>query len=316
MSDNHLLLTSNLEQSMPLVSKGKVRDMYSVNTSTLLIITTDRISAFDVPLATGIPNKGAILTLLTAHWSQILSAKIPTLKTHFLTLNLPAQTPPHLHKKYHHRSMQVRKLLPLKLEAIVRSHLTCEAWDPYQINNTVCGIPIQPGLLENQAFPTGPIYTPSTKATAIGEHDQDMTETQAANLIGPQYADRIKQLSLSIYETAAAYAFDRGIIIADTKFEFGLDEATDEVVLADEILTPESSRFWSVEEYCGVGRGDVRGLDKQFLRDWLSKEGVAGREGVVVPEEVVRRTEEMYKGAFERLVGRRFEEVVGEEMGV
>ncbi|KAL8798752.1 MAG: hypothetical protein Q9182_006413 [Xanthomendoza sp. 2 TL-2023] len=308
MSTNQLVLTSELGQSLALLSKGKVRDIYEVDLSTLLIVTTDRISAFDVILANGIPNKGAILTLLTAHWAKLLSAKIPTLSTHFSTLTLPSRIPPSLHKPYQHRSMQVRKLTPFPIEAIVRSHLTREAWDSYKLTTTVGGHPLPPGLLEGQPIPTGPLYTPSTKAPP-GSPDQDISETQAAHIIGPDYASRIKHLSLKIYTTAATYALERGIIIADTKFEFGLDPATDEVVLADEILTPESSRFWPVEEY-GVGR-DTRGWDKQFLRDWVSAGGVAGKEDVVVPEDVVRVTEEMYKGAFGRLVGKGFEEVVG-----
>ncbi|KAL8812595.1 MAG: hypothetical protein Q9223_007254, partial [Gallowayella weberi] len=306
MSSSQLLLTSELGQSMVSLSKGKVRDMYEIDSSTLLIVTTDRISAFDVVLANGVPDKGAILTLITAHWAKVLSEAIPGLSTHFSRLDLPSKIPLDLHKTYQHRSMQVRKLIPFQIEAIVRSHLTREAWDSYRINNTVCGIPIQPGLLEGQAFPNGPIYTPSTKA-AVGEHDEDISEAQAADIVGHNYADRIKQLSLTIYKTAAAYALDRGIIIADTKFEFGLDAATNEIVLADEILTPESSRFWPVEDY-HVGQ-DTRGLDKQFLRDWLSGNGVAGKENAMLPEGVVRMTEEMYKGAFERLVGKSFDEV-------
>ncbi|KAI4244109.1 MAG: hypothetical protein L6R40_003093 [Gallowayella cf. fulva] len=310
MSTDSLILASDLAASMSLLSKGKVRDMYEVDNSTLLIVTTDRISAFDVALDTGIPNKGSILTILTAHWAKVLSEAIPDLRTHFVTLGLPPQIPSAQHDIYQHRSMQVHKLLPFKIEAIVRSHLTREAWCSYQVDSTVCGILIPSGLLEGQAFPDGPIYTPSTKA-AVGDHDEDISEAQAAEIVGPKYADRIKELSLSIYKIAAAYALERGIIIVDTKFEFGLDTSTDDVVLADEILTPESSRFWPVENY-EVGQ-DSAGLDKQFLRDWLGENGLAGEEGVVLPEEVVKATEAKYREAFARLVGKSLDEGLGQK---
>ncbi|KAI4272491.1 MAG: hypothetical protein L6R38_006582, partial [Xanthoria sp. 2 TBL-2021] len=223
MSTNKLILSSNLESFLPLINKGKVRDIYSINPSTLLFVTTDRISAFDVALATGIPSKGAILTLVTAHWASVLTNAIPGLSTHVLTLNLPSQIPHALHTTYHHRSMQVRNLIPFKIEAIVRGYLTREAWDSYQKDGTVCGIRIPDGLKESEAFPDGPIYTPSTKAD-VGEHDEDISEARAAELVGSlEYADRIKELSMEIYEVAHAYAWERGLILADTKFEFGLD---------------------------------------------------------------------------------------------
>lgn len=240
MATNELLLTSSLSSSMPLVNKGKVRDIYQINPSTLLIITTDRISAFDVTLATGIPSKGALLTLISAHWSRILPTLIPNLRTHLLTLDLPAQMPPAQHPTYRHRSMQVLKLTPFKIEAIVRGYLTREAWVSYQHDHTVSGIPLPAGLRESEAIPYGPIYTPSTKADAPGEHDEDISEAQATALVGSsKHAERIKELSLAIYRAAHAYAWARGLILADTKFEFGLEEGSGEVVLADEILTPE-----------------------------------------------------------------------------
>ncbi|KAI4257389.1 MAG: hypothetical protein L6R42_005696 [Xanthoria sp. 1 TBL-2021] len=309
MSTNNLLLASDLSSSMPLVNKGKVRDIYQVNPSTLLFITTDRISAFDVALANGIPFKGALLTLISAHWSHILTNAIPGLRTHVLTLDLPTQIPHAQQNTYRHRSMQVHNLVPFKIEAIVRGYLTREAWDSYQKDGTVSGISIPAGLQESEAFPDGPIYTPSTKAD-VGEHDEDISEARAAEIVGSlKYAHRIKELSLEIYKVAHAYAYERGLILADTKFEFGLDGESGEVVLADEILTPESSRFWKKEGY-EVGR-DAEGVDKQFLRDWLVEKGLEGREGVVLPMEVVRGTEEKYREAFRRLVGKGFEEVVG-----
>lgn len=314
MSTDTLVLSSNPESYLPLINKGKVRDIYTLNPSTLLFITTDRVSAFDVALATGIPSKGAILTLLTAHWSTVLKTTIPGLLTHVQTLALPPSIPPTLHSTHAPRAMQVRRLVPFKIEAIVRGYLTREAWDSYQRDRTVCGIAIPyPGLKERAPFPDGPLYTPSTKAN-VGDHAEDISEARAAELVGGvEYADRIKELSLAIYRAAHAYAWARGLVLADTKFEFGRDEATGEVVLADEILTPESSRFWKRETYAvggDGGGGEEEGCDKQFLRDWLVEEGLQGKERVVLPVEVVRGTEERYRECFRRLVGRKVEEVV------
>ncbi|KAL8999941.1 MAG: hypothetical protein Q9169_001347 [Polycauliona sp. 2 TL-2023] len=313
MSTTNIMLFSNLESSLPLINKGKVRDIYKLAPSILLFVTTDRVSAFDVALASGIPNKGAILTLLTAHWSTVLKRSIPGLRTHVLSTDLPSQIPSTLHNQYHNRSMQVLNLRPSKIEAIVRGYLTREAWDSYRKVGTVCGIHMPGGLKEGEAFPDGPIYTPSTKAD-VGEHDEDISEAEAAGIVGAKYADRIKELSLSIFKVAHQYAWERGLILADTKFEFGLDVDTDEVVLADEILTPESSRFWKREGYV-VGQ-DAEGVDKQFLRDWLVEEGLHGKEGIVLPEEVVRETEGKYRECFRRLVGKGLEEVVGTKQGV
>ncbi|KAL8861300.1 MAG: hypothetical protein Q9178_002172 [Gyalolechia marmorata] len=310
MSSGQLLLTSDLGSHLPLVNRGKVRDIYNVDEGTLLLVTTDRISAFDVALANGVPNKGAILTLLTAHWAKVLCNSIPSLRTHVLTLNLPSNIPAALQDTYQNRSMQARKLIPFKIEAIVRGRLTREAWDSYRKDTTVCGIKIAPGLKEGEAFPNGPIYTPSTKAD-VGEHDEDISEAQATKIVGTKYANRIKELSIQVFQVAAEYARERGLILVDTKFEFGLDTETGEVVLMDEILTPESSRFWRVEEGFRVGEEELENIDKQCLRDWLVGNGLDGKDGVVLPEVVVEKIEEMYKEAFRRLVGKSFQEVVG-----
>ncbi|KAL8970510.1 MAG: hypothetical protein Q9197_003777, partial [Variospora fuerteventurae] len=307
MPTNEILLNTELEDCLPLVQKGKVRDIYSITHDELLFVTTDRVSAFDVSLANGIPNKGLVLTLLTAYWTRILTAEIPALRTHFRTLVLPTEIPPSLHSRYRGRSMKVCSLQPFKIEAIVRGYLTREAWDSYQANGTVCGIPIQSGLREGDAFPHGPIYTPSTKAD-VGEHDEDISEEKAAEIVGLNYANRIKDLSISIFNVASAHARERGLILVDSKFEFGLNTATHEVVLADEILTPESSRFWKKEER-RVGES-TPGLDKQFLRDWLSENGLAGVENVTLPEDVVKKTGSMYEEAFEKLVGKNLAQTV------
>ncbi|KAL8683784.1 MAG: hypothetical protein Q9186_000270 [Xanthomendoza sp. 1 TL-2023] len=307
-SNNVLTHTEDLQSSLPLIAHGKIRDLYALSPTTLLFTTTDRISAFDIILPTGIPHKGRLLTLLSTHWFTILTTSIPSLRTHFLTLTLPPQIPPSLQKTYQNRSIQVHKYPIFPIEAIVRGYISGSAWKSYRQTRTVCGIPFPEGLQESQAFPDGPIYTPSTKAAEYGDHDENIHPDRAAEIVGSKYAQRIEELSLAIYKCAAAYALERGIIIADTKFEFGLDEERDEVVLVDEVLTPDSSRFWAVEGF-EVGRAP-RSFDKQFLRDWLVGEGLDGKEGVEVPGEVVRKTEGMYREAFERLTGRRWEEVL------
>ena len=285
-----------------------MRNVYSIDNTTLLFITTDWVSAFDVVLNRAIPNKGAILTLTTTHWSRVLRFLLPNLRTHSLALGLPDQVPAPFRQSYWLRNMQVHKCRVFKIEAIVRGYLTREAWDSYQVDGTVCGIRIPEGLREGEAFPHGPLYTPSTKADPP-EHDEDISEEEAAQIVGPKYAELIKTLSLEIFKCASEYARERGVILVDTKFEFGLDEDSDEVVLIDEILTPDSSRFWPAEND-EVGK-DSFSLDKQYLRDWLAANKLNGKENVDLPAEVVRITEERYKGAFERLLGKPLDEVAG-----
>lgn len=221
--------------------------------------------------------------------------------------------------------MQVRKLRILPIEAIVRGYITGSAWNEYKKSGTVHGIKVAPGLRESEAFPDGPIYTPSTKAEQ-GEHDENIHPDQgmhdllasavsvklqswpkltisrctAAAILG-EHASTVASLAVQLYKAAHAYALSRGVIIADTKFEFGVDEETNEVVLADEVLTPDSSRFWPKDDY-EVGRSQ-QSFDKQYLRDWLVKEGLKGKEGVRMTEEVVQKTAEKYKEAWERITG-------------
>ena len=295
------LLQTNLAGVLPLVTRGKVRDLYEIDNSILLFVTTDRISAFDVIMKNGIPNKGALLCLMTVHWFKVLSEAIPNLQHHLITLDLPSQIPANLRRQYQDRCMQVRKLEIFKIEAIVRGYITGSAWSSYKKDGTVCGIQIQPGLRESEAFPGGPIYTPSTKAEQ-GEHDENIHPDKAAQLVGAGYAKCIEELALSLYNCAAAYAYERGIIIADTKFEFGLDKETDQVILVDEVLTPDSSRFWPADSY-KIGESQPS-FDKQCLRDWLTSQGLKGKEGVEMPVETVVKTEEKYREAFRKLTGR------------
>ncbi|TVY16254.1 Phosphoribosylaminoimidazole-succinocarboxamide synthase [Lachnellula arida] len=306
MSDTKAITTLSLD-ALPKIATGKVRELYKVDDKTLLFVASDRISAYDVIMENGIPSKGPLLNLLSAHWFKVLPTLLPSLRTHFLTLSLPSSIPQSQHDLLQNRSMQVRRLKIFPLEAIVRGYITGSAWKEYKVSGTVHSIPIAAGLKESQAFPQGAIYTPSTKAEA-GENDENISLAKAAEIVGQEYADRIEKLALSLYTAARDYAKDRGIIIADTKFEFGLDEETDEIVLVDEVLTPDSSRFWPADKY-EVGR-EQDSFDKQYLRDWLVKEGLKGKQGVRMPENIALETAKKYREAFEKLTDGNWEDAV------
>jgi phosphoribosylaminoimidazole-succinocarboxamide synthase len=287
------------------VAKGKVRDVFKLDDKTLLFVASDRVSAFDVVMENGIPDRGAILTLTSAHWFQVLTERIPGLKTHVVSLELPAGANLSDAERalIRHRSMQVRKLEVFPIEAIVRGYITGGAWKEYEVHGTVHGIKVAEGMKLSQAFPAA-MYTPSTKAEQ-GQHDENIHPSQVASLIGEKYARIIEDLALKIYATAREYAAERGIIIADTKFEFGRQE-DGQVVLVDEVLTPDSSRFWPKDRY-EVGR-DQESFDKQFIRDWLIENGLRAKEGVTLPDEVCKATAERYREAFLMLTGKTFEE--------
>ncbi|KAJ9145546.1 5'-phosphoribosyl-5-aminoimidazole-4-N-succinoca rboxamide synthase [Coniochaeta hoffmannii] len=304
-----LVVTDIALTSLPKLAHGKVRDLFTVDDHTLLFVTTDRISAYDVIMANGVPGKGAILTYLTAHWFSVLKAAIPDLKTHFLGLSPPPSCRLTAGEQavVKHRTMLVRKLKVFPVEAIVRGYLTGSGYKEYVAKGTVHGISLPAGLKNCDAIPGGAIYTPSTKAE-LGQHDENISPARAAEIVGHKYAARIEELALKCYNAAAAYARERGIIIADTKFEFGLDEETDEVVLVDEVLTPDSSRFWPADRY-EAGR-EQESFDKQFLRDWLTRSGLKGKEGVEMPEDVVAATAERYREAFKLLTGKSLEEAM------
>ncbi|KAJ5116396.1 hypothetical protein N7456_000744 [Penicillium angulare] len=294
------LTNTDLQGALPLVARGKVRDLYEVDDKTLLFVATDRISAYDVIMENGIPNKGVLLTLCTKTWFKILSDAVPGLRTHFITLDLPPTIPASLQPVLQNRAMQVHKLRILPIEAIVRGYITGSAWKEYQNSGTVHGIPVPAGLKESEAFPNGPIYTPSTKAEQ-GEHDENIHPDQATAILGEPYASKVAELAVQLYKAAHAYALERGVIIADTKFEFGVDEETNEVVLADEVLTPDSSRFWPKDSYA-IGKGQSS-FDKQYLRDWLVSQGLKGKEGVQMTPEVAQQTASKYKEAWEMITG-------------
>ena len=301
--EGRAVIQSDLAGTLPLVARGKVRDLYELDSKTLLFVATDRISAFDVVMKNGVEGKGALLTQLSIFWFNHLSKAIPDLRTHFVSSDIPSNIPEEFHSQLRSRMMQVRKLKVFPIEAIVRGYVTGSAWKEYQKSGTVHGIKIQPGLQESEAFHAGAIYTPSTKAEA-GQHDENIHPNEAGKLVGDKYDKRIADLALKLYNTASAYALERGIIIADTKFEFGLDEETDEVVLVDEVLTPDSSRFWPAASY-KVGKSQDS-FDKQYLRDWLVSNGSKGKEGTEMPEDVIHNTKAKYEEAYEKLVGKKW----------
>ncbi|KAI0873250.1 hypothetical protein GGS24DRAFT_490854 [Hypoxylon argillaceum] len=300
------IVTSIGLKSLPLVAQGKVREIYEASDSTLLLATSDRISAYDVILDNGVQDKGSVLTLLTNHWlNTVLPEHVPGLKHHLLSLNIPPtlDISPEDRQRLRGRSMIVNKYRVFPVEAIIRGYITGSSWAEYKKTGMVHGLPQPSGLEQCQAFPGGPIYTPSTKAP-LGEKDENISPDEARKIVGDKYADKIENLALSIYKAAHAYALERGIIVADTKFEFGLDEERDEVVLIDEVLTPDSSRFWPAADY-SPGR-DQKSFDKQYLRDWLTSQGLKGKENVSVRAQ----TSAKYLDAFQRLTGETLDQAL------
>ncbi|TKA62666.1 hypothetical protein B0A55_10060 [Friedmanniomyces simplex] len=296
MANNVVTSINAKDVGLPKIASGKVREIFEVDDETLLFVATDRISAYDV----GIPGKGALLTQLSAHWFELISTHIPDLQIHLISLSLPASVPAETRPLLTSRSMQVRRHPILPIESIVRGYITGSAWWEYKASGTVNGMRMPAGLQESQKLGTA-IWTPSTKAEA-GEHDENISKERAAEILGQEVASRVEKMSLQLYELARDYAEKRGILIADTKFEFGLDVRTNELVLVDEVLTPDSSRFWPAESYA-VGKSQ-QSYDKQYLRDWLTSTGNKGREGVALPEDIVKRTTEKYTEAYEKLTGK------------
>ncbi|KAH0228908.1 putative phosphoribosylaminoimidazole-succinocarboxamide synthase, partial [Aureobasidium melanogenum] len=303
--------TSVFEQhGLKKIASGKVREIYEIDAQSLLFVATDRISAYDVIMKNGVPQKGALLTLMTAHWFNLFKEKIPDLKTHLLSASVPASIasslPAEVSNQLRLRTMHVRRLKVLPLESIVRGYITGSAWSEYKKTGTVHGIAMPKGLQESQKLEK-PLWTPSTKAE-VGDKDENISPEEATKIVGEKYAKKIEELSLKVYQIARDYAAERGIIIADTKFEFGLDVDTDEVILVDEVLTPDSSRFWPADKY-ELGKSQDS-FDKQYLRDWLTKEGLKGKDGVEMTDAVVKETAKKYREAFEMLTGQKWDEVV------
>ncbi len=291
----NVLMTAEIPGLAP-VHRGKVRDTFDLG-ERLLMVATDRLSAFDVVMASGVPHKGEILTALSAFWFGKIDAVVPT---HFISLatggpadGLPFDLPPELIG----RSMIVHKALRVNAECIVRGYLAGSGWSDYRDTGKICGIRLMPGLEESQELPE-PIFTPSTKEET--GHDRNITYAEFADLVGADAANVIKLRSLATYRFAAEHARQRGLIIADTKFEFG--HLDGELILIDEALTPDSSRFWPLEGY-RPGRGQPS-YDKQVMRDWLTASGWNKEPPPPpLPPEIVQRTSELYQHAYRLLTG-------------
>ncbi|KAF9366665.1 Bifunctional purine biosynthetic protein ade1 [Mortierella sp. NVP85] len=284
---------------LQLIARGKVRDLYRVDAASLLFVATDRISAFDVIMNNGVPNKGKLLTEISKFWFSFLKDVVPN---HLITANFDEM--PDKVKQYRdqldNRSMLVKSLRVLPIESIVRGYITGSAWSEYKQKGTVCDIPLPTGLLESQAF-TEPLWTPSTKAD-IGDHDENIHPSKVQEIIGEKHAKEMARISVELYTRARDYALQRGIIIADTKFEFGVDE-DDNLYLIDEVLTPDSSRFWPAASY-QVGTGQDS-FDKQYLRNYLLSIGFdKSGAGITLPQDVVDNTMAKYLEAYKLLTGR------------
>lgn len=305
------LRNTELDGILPLVNRGKVRDIYEVDDKTLLFVATDRISAYDVIMENGITGKGKILTKLSEFWFDFLSCEIPNhlvLKNNddeHLFAALPEKlSEPKYKAQLSGRSLLVRKLKLIPLEVIVRGYITGSAWKEYQKTKTIHGLKIADDKLqESQELPE-PLYTPSTKAEQ-GAHDENISPSQAAEIVGKDLSEKLAAKSISLYSKAKEFAKGRGIIIADTKFEFGLDE-NDNLVLVDEVLTPDSSRFWNAADY-RIGQSQDS-YDKQYLRNWLTSNGLAGKEGVSMDSSVVEKSREKYIEAYEALTDKKWTE--------
>jgi phosphoribosylaminoimidazole-succinocarboxamide synthase len=296
--DGPVVLETRLE-GLRLKSRGKVRDIYDLGDS-LLIVASDRISAFDVVLPDGIPGKGAVLTQISAFWFQWLSEYEDILWNHFLSVDMK-DFPPSCQRHQtvlNGRSMLVRKATPLSVECIVRGYLSGSGWADYQRTGEICGQALPKGLVESQKLPA-PLFTPSTKAEQ-GAHDMNISFAKMESLIGADRAKLVREVSLKIYQRTADYALSKGVIIADTKLEFGLDPASGQPLLIDEVLTPDSSRFWPRSEYA-PGRGQPS-FDKQFVRDYLTSIKWDKRPPAPhLPADVIRQTSERYREAYRLL---------------
>jgi len=298
------LLSSDLH-SLPLLARGKVRDNYAVGTDRILMVASDRLSAFDVIMGEPIPGKGALLTRVALFWFDKLGGIVPNHLTGEDPLSVVAADE---RDQVRDRSMLVKRLKPLPVEAVVRGYLAGSGWKEYQSGQAVCGVPLPAGLRNAERLPQ-PIFTPATKAD-VGDHDENISFDRMVAIIGRELAEQVRDISIRLYQTAADYALTRGIIIADTKFEFGLDE-NGRLTLMDEVLTPDSSRYWPVESYeAALAAGaNPPSFDKQFLRDWLEQAQVDGQPwnkrapAPALPAEVIDQTSAKYREALTRLMG-------------
>ena len=282
--------------SLKKIYSGKVRDLYEIDDKRMLMVATDRLSAFDVILDQPIPDKGKILTAISNFWFDKLSGIVPN---HFTGDTVSDVVPAAELPLVEGRAVVAKRLKPLAVEAIVRGYIAGSGWKEYQRSGTICGIRLPAGLKEASKLPQ-PIFTPSTKA-AVGDHDENISFERCEAIVGKELAAKVRDTAITLYSTAVAYAATRGIIIADTKFEFGLDE-NDTLTLMDEVLTPDSSRFWPVESY--VEGKNPPSFDKQFVRDWLETTGWNKEPPApAVPVEVAQKTADKYREALTKLTG-------------
>ncbi|QWE00186.1 phosphoribosylaminoimidazolesuccinocarboxamide synthase [Polynucleobacter sp. JS-Mosq-20-D10] len=286
-------------KSLPLLSKGKVRDVYALGDDKLLMVTTDRLSAFDVVMGQPIPEKGVVLNQMANFWFEKLSKVIPN---HLTGIDPESVVSTDELDQVKGRAVVAKRLKPILVEAVVRGYLAGSGWKDYKETGKVCGIALPDGLENAQKLPE-PIFTPAAKAE-MGEHDENISFDKVIEMIGEKLANQIREVSIRLYKEASDYAVTRGIIIADTKFEFGLDDAG-QLVLMDEILTADSSRFWPAETYY-VG-ANPPSYDKQFVRDWLETAMVDGKPwpktapAPALPKDVINKTAEKYREALTRL---------------
>ena len=293
------LLESRLH-SLPLLARGKVRDNYAVGNDRLLMIASDRLSAFDVVMGQPIPGKGELLTSMAMFWFAHLEGIVPN---HLTGDDPTSVVAPDEREQVRGRSMLVKRLKPLPVEAVVRGYLAGSGWKEYQQSRSVCGVALPAGLHNASKLPE-PIFTPATKAE-MGDHDENIDFARMGEIVGAELAARIRDIAVQLYQRAAALALNKGIIIADTKFEFGLD-ADGTLTLMDEVLTPDSSRFWPVEGYAeGI---NPPSYDKQFVRDWLEQARVDGQPwnkkapAPALPADVIAKTADKYREALRRLL--------------
>jgi phosphoribosylaminoimidazole-succinocarboxamide synthase len=290
-------------RSLPLLARGKVRDNYAVGTDRILMVASDRISAFDVIMGEGIPGKGELLTRVAMFWFDKLGHLVPN---HLTGADPTSVVAPDEVEQVRGRSMLVKRLKPIPVEAVVRGYLAGSGWKEYQETRSVCGVSLPHGLSNAARLPT-PIFTPATKAE-MGDHDENISFDRMVEIIGAPLAERIRDVSIALYSAAAEIALAKGIIIADTKFEFGLDEAGT-LTLMDEVLTPDSSRYWPVEHYqSAYAHGqNPPSFDKQFVRDWLERVRIDGKPwnkqapAPSLPADVIEHTAATYREALERL---------------
>lgn len=287
-------------KSLPLVYRGKVRECYAVGEDKLLMIATDRISAFDVILSVPIPKKGKVLTALTNFWFEKLAEGMPTQLTGIDPETVVAEDE---REQVRGRAMVVKRLKPILIECVARGYIIGGGWKDYQATGCVCGIKLPEGLKQAEKLPE-PIFTPAAKAE-VGTHDENISFEKVVELYGESIATQLRDLTISLYKKAADFAATKGIIIADTKFEFGLDE-NDQVCLMDEVLTPDSSRFWPAESY-EVGMSPPS-YDKQFIRDWLETQTWDKTPPAPVPPaEIIEKTAAKYREALVKLSGKDVE---------